>query len=174
MLSDLQATEKIDKYLDQINNKETLEQATYNSLQLKKKVIEQDEFDTGLRLKMNLGHTFGHALEVATNYLVPHGLAVNLGLLMANDFSFKNNLISQKDFKSLNKIIRKNLRKEDFVQIDMDSFFQSLRKDKKNKKNEYCFIIPTSFGTVERKYFPMCMTTDDQIKDFILNGLIHE
>lgn len=43
-------------------------------------VIEADPFETGLRRQLNLGHTLGHALEVASNYRLPHGAAVILGL----------------------------------------------------------------------------------------------
>ena len=51
----------------------------FNSLEYKKKIIEQDEFDADIRKVMNYGHSFGHAIEVASEYLIPHGIAVTIG-----------------------------------------------------------------------------------------------
>ena len=57
--------------------------------------MKKDAEDKNIRLKMNYGHTFGHSLETATKNLI-HGLAVNIGLDMANFFAFKKNLITKK------------------------------------------------------------------------------
>ena len=43
-------------------------------------VVEQDEFDTGLRRTLNLGHTAGHAIEQCSGYTIPHGHAVAIGM----------------------------------------------------------------------------------------------
>lgn len=63
------------------------------SLQAKKFFIESDEFDTGVRLLLNFGHTFGHAIEGATEFRISHGFAVGVGMLCAADFSMKLNLV---------------------------------------------------------------------------------
>jgi len=47
---------------------------------MKRDVVEQDEFDTGLRMLLNFGHTFGHAVEACSAYSVPHGQAVAIGM----------------------------------------------------------------------------------------------
>ncbi|MEK7862885.1 MAG: 3-dehydroquinate synthase, partial [Chloroflexota bacterium] len=54
------------------------------SLEIKRRIIEEDEFDRGIRNVMNYGHSFGHAIESATAYAVPHGIAVTIGMDMAN------------------------------------------------------------------------------------------
>jgi 3-dehydroquinate synthase len=59
----------------------------YNSLQYKIGIIEMDEFDKKERKFLNFGHTFGHALEITSNYKIPHGTAVLLGILIANRVS---------------------------------------------------------------------------------------
>ena len=61
-----------------------LEVLMHRSLEIKKAMIEIDEFDQGPRNVFNYGHTFGHALESATNYLIPHGAAVSYGIDLAN------------------------------------------------------------------------------------------
>lgn len=57
------------------------------SLGAKKWFIEVDEFDRGERLLLNLGHTFGHALEAASGYAISHGVGVALGMLCARHAS---------------------------------------------------------------------------------------
>jgi 3-dehydroquinate synthase len=53
------------------------------SLLIKQRFIEEDEFDRGRRRLLNFGHCFGHAIESATNFDVPHGQAVVLGIVLA-------------------------------------------------------------------------------------------
>ena len=53
------------------------------ALQVKIDIVEQDPFEHGIRAHLNLGHTFGHAIEKVTNYAVPHGEAVAIGIVKA-------------------------------------------------------------------------------------------
>lgn len=64
-------------------------------LEIKKSYIENDEFDTGLRNMLNYGHCFGHALESATNFAIPHGQAVVLGMLLANCYAAQEGVLSR-------------------------------------------------------------------------------
>lgn len=52
-------------------------------VQLKQNVVAMDEYDTGERMKLNLGHTFGHALETASDFALSHGQAVAAGIAIA-------------------------------------------------------------------------------------------
>lgn len=61
----------------------------WHSLWTKRRFIEEDEFDQGIRLLLNFGHTFGHAIEGATSYDISHGIAVGLGMLAAEHCSVK-------------------------------------------------------------------------------------
>lgn len=65
---------------------ESLERVIVNSLQAKKWFVEIDEFDRKERLLLNLGHTFGHAIEGASHFAVSHGIAVGIGILCALEF----------------------------------------------------------------------------------------
>lgn len=57
------------------------------SLTIKQWFIERDEFDRAERRLLNFGHTWGHALESATGFSIPHGLAVAIGMLAAIEFA---------------------------------------------------------------------------------------
>ncbi|MFO1241872.1 MAG: 3-dehydroquinate synthase [Rickettsiales bacterium] len=63
-------------------------------------VVSEDEKESGIRALLNLGHTFGHALEKETGYsdTMIHGEAVALGCLMALHLSVKRNLVSEQDY----------------------------------------------------------------------------
>ena len=63
-----------------------LQQVIAASLTAKKHFIEIDEFDKKERLLLNFGHTFGHAIEGASNYAIPHGIGVGLGILCSLAF----------------------------------------------------------------------------------------
>ena len=61
-----------------------LETKIYHSLSIKKAVVEFDEFELLERKSLNYGHSFGHAIEAITNYKIPHGEAVLLGIEIIN------------------------------------------------------------------------------------------
>ena len=54
----------------------------FASLQIKKSIIERDEFEQNIRQSLNYGHSFGHALERMCDFQIPHGIAVMLGMLV--------------------------------------------------------------------------------------------
>ncbi len=64
------------------------------SLQIKRDYIEDDEFDRGRRNLLNFGHCFGHALETATGFAVPHGQAVVVGMLLADRVARRRGLLA--------------------------------------------------------------------------------
>lgn len=103
------------------------------ALSFKKRVIEQDEFDRDYRNIMNFGHTFGHALESVSDYAVPHGQGVSIGMLIANQISFQRGYISGEVQKELNAVIRKiitpDLLKREY--FSDGRYLDAMKKDKK-------------------------------------------
>ncbi len=59
------------------------EEVITRCVELKRDVVAQDEFDTGARMKLNMGHTFGHGIEANSDFTVSHGRAVAIGMAMA-------------------------------------------------------------------------------------------
>ena len=70
-------------------DKKTMVKIISRCLEIKKRFIEIDEFDKGIRNLLNYGHTFGHAIESVTNYKIPHGIAVAHGMNIANFISYE-------------------------------------------------------------------------------------
>jgi 3-dehydroquinate synthase len=73
---------------------EPLLAAIRRSLEIKLSYMEGDEFDTGRRNLLNYGHCFGHALETVSDYAIPHGQAVIVGMLVANAAAARRGLLA--------------------------------------------------------------------------------
>jgi len=121
------------------------------ALNFKKGVIEIDEFDTNYRNIMNFGHTFGHALESTSKYVIPHGQAVSFGMMVANRISCERGYISEDKLDVLNSAIAKVvtmelLKKEYFV---TEEYLAVMKKDKKYTGTYHTCILFTGDG-VER------------------------
>lgn len=84
-------------------------EAIATSCQAKADVVAADERENGQRALLNLGHTFGHALEAATQYdsaRLVHGEGVSIGMVLAHQFSARMNLCSPDDGKRVEKHLR--------------------------------------------------------------------
>ena len=116
------------------------------SLRIKKKIIEIDEYDESIRHIFNYGHTFGHALESITKYKISHGQAVTLGIDLANFISFKLGYISESLFLKIHKILGKNKPEFYFNNNNIKSYLNALSKDKKNKGDLIGCILLKKIG----------------------------
>jgi 3-dehydroquinate synthase len=145
---------------------ETFKKYLMSSLLIKKQLIEIDEFDTGPRLVMNYGHTFGHAIESATHFGIPHGIAITLGQSMACEYSFRKNLISDTVRKLAQEVLKKNFGQARQTKINMAHFFQSIQKDKKNVGSKITLIIPVND---EFKIEKFAVEADENFQNFCLS-----
>ncbi len=113
-----------------------------SALQIKKRFIEPDEFDRGIRNIFNYGHSFGHAIESATNYGVPHGIAVSMGMDMANYISAQRELLPGAHYERMHEVLRHNYRQYAGTEIPLDALLSALMKDKKNTTTMLGLIFP--------------------------------
>jgi 3-dehydroquinate synthase len=125
-----------------------MEKFIYRSLLIKKRLIETDEFDLGLRNVMNYGHSFGHAIESATNYTIPHGIAVTIGMDVANYVAAKLGVSKYKHFERMHDVMDKNCQAYRHVHIDVSSLMKALSKDKKNSATQLRLILPDQNGCI--------------------------
>ena len=113
------------------------------SLTAKKWFIEIDEFDRKERKMLNFGHTFGHALEAASNFKIPHGIAILIGMKVAISFTgLRIEKLENFIIETFNSI------KQDMgiISIDKNSFKNAISKDKKNSSMQMFFILPNNNG----------------------------
>jgi 3-dehydroquinate synthase len=146
-----------------------MNQYIYKSLMIKKGIIEIDEFDTGPRNIMNYGHTFGHAIETASNYEIAHGIAVTIGQDMACNYSIKKKFISKPIFEVANSVLRKNFHENTTSKINFIHFLGAIKKDKKNIGSQVAIIIPVNDTfKIEKKL----VDADDDFISFCRNYFI--
>jgi 3-dehydroquinate synthase len=144
-----------------------LKKVIYNSLLLKKKRIELDEFDKDYRNIMNYGHTFGHAIESVTEYRVPHGIAVVFGIGLANYCSLKLGYLSEDKFLKMESLVQKICKDYTFKITDINAFWMALKKDKKNIDTQISFIFTKGFG----KMFKQHLDLTDDLKNILIQYL---
>jgi len=145
--------EEITSQIDELlSDRSKLDYFIKNSLRIKKKIIEIDEFDLSLRHIFNYGHTFGHALEAITHYTIPHGQAVTLGMDLANYISQKLGFIDSTQFDKLHRMLIRNMPSFEFTKENILNYMDALSKDKKNKADKLGCILTKGPGKVEKHF----------------------
>ena len=124
------------------SNRTVLLRYIRQALLIKQPYIEQDEFDRGVRNIFNYGHSFGHAIESATNYQVPHGIGVTLGMDMANFIAVKRELLPKEHYHRMHPILRKNYAQFAATEVPIEGLLAALMKDKKNTTANLRLIFP--------------------------------
>ncbi|MDO6620034.1 MULTISPECIES: 3-dehydroquinate synthase [unclassified Shewanella] len=132
-------------------NTEALSYAIAKCCQIKADVVTQDETERGVRALLNLGHTFGHAIEAEMGYGVwLHGEAVATGTIMAAVTSQKLGLIEQKD---VDRIIRLMLAFDLPISspdsMNFADFIKHMQRDKKVLAGQIRLVLPTSIGSAD-------------------------
>jgi 3-dehydroquinate synthase len=138
-----QATQQLIQQLPKLAHRDTttLQNAIQLSLKLKKTYIEKDELDLGPRNMLNYGHCFGHAIETTTNYRIPHGQAVILGIILSNLYA-KNigKLLPSKEQYIRTHLLLPLLQKHTYT-IPIQPTVDAMKQDKKNTGNGLSLII---------------------------------
>ncbi len=124
-----------------------LEQAIYRSCEIKAEVVSQDERESGLRAILNLGHTFGHAIENCLGYGEwLHGEAVGCGMVMAAQMSLAHGWIYDTDFDRIRKLIQAADLPIEKPQIPLHDFLAAMSLDKKNKNQDIYLVLQQGIG----------------------------
>ena len=133
---------------------ETLIHILYSTCLVKKKVVEEDPFDTGRRAVLNLGHTFGHAVEKCADFALSHGACVALGTICASYISLKRGYISGSEYDSIYGFIQgiglKTTVPEKYA-LTKDAVTAAMSKDKKNGADGLKFILIEGIGNAAVK-----------------------
>lgn len=138
------------------------------ALLIKQRYIEIDEFDQGVRNIFNYGHSFGHAIESATQFAIPHGVAVSMGMDMANHIAVMRDLLSGEQRDRMHSALLQNYQNFKKVHIPLDDMLGALMKDKKNTATELMLIFPVGdTAEIKRVGVPPDDQFRNQCKQFI-------
>ncbi len=124
-----------------------------NSLLIKKRYIEEDEFDRGIRNIFNYGHSFGHAIESATHHAIPHGIAVTIGMDIANFVATRRGMLAAGHFDRMHPVLKNNYQAFQTTSIPLDKLLGALAKDKKNTSEQLGLIFPVGESAAVERVF---------------------
>jgi 3-dehydroquinate synthase len=146
-------------------DQDLLAQAVLVSCQNKARVVEQDERESGLRAILNLGHTFGHAIEAVMGYgNWLHGEAVAAGMMMAIDLSIRQGWIDERvRDRSFALLERAALPTAAPAEMTPEQFLETMAIDKKNVDGEIKLVLLNKLGEA-------CIT-DDYDHELLLQTL---
>jgi 3-dehydroquinate synthase len=143
------------------------------SLRTKKWFIEIDEFDKRERLLLNFGHTFGHAIEGATEYEVSHGIAVGVGMLAACIFAERQEIITSEGRENVMALRQHILTMLEIgtdpviarpPRIGIDVVLQKFEYDKKHRTAAYSLVLPENDGRLALRTIPRDAETRKAIR----------
>ena len=124
-----------------------LKYAIHRSCAIKAEIVSRDEREQGERAFLNLGHTFGHAIEAATGYVAwLHGEAVGTGLLIAADLSARLGLLDQRVVERLQQLLRRAGLPVEAPRIGAARALEYMRVDKKVQSGRVRLVLLSGLG----------------------------
>ena len=144
------------------------------SLQIKKAVIEEDEYESDLRRILNYGHTFGHALEALTDHAVPHGLGVAWGIDLVNHLSVRRGFPIEDLRHRLHEFIDRNLSFDLLDFPSAEELIDMTRRDKKVAAGRLNLVLLRGPGDLVIEPTPFDDHLTEGVHEFLeATGAVH-
>ena len=134
-------------------------------VELKRDVVMEDEFDTGARMKLNLGHTIGHGIEAQSNFTVSHGKAVATGMAIVARSAAKSGFCAEETKEQILSVLN-TFGLPTQTGFAAESLYASALSDKKRAGGTVNLIIPAAIGDCR-----IVPTPVSELKSFIEAGL---
>ena len=149
-----------DFYIDNYD-RFTLKERIFHALAIKQAVVEYDEFEKRERKALNYGHSFGHVIETLTDYAIPHGEAVMLGIEIINQLFTKSQTITAlvERYTSLSRI----------KDIDTKKLVYGLATDKKVENGTITFVVIDSPGSTQFIQSSISQNLQQQLHGILIN-----
>ncbi len=111
-------------------------------------VVEEDPFERGRRATLNLGHTFGHAIELVSHFRVRHGEGVGLGLVASAHMATELGLCDEALAARITNLVERIGLPIRISGYDVDKVYAAMAHDKKRVGKNLRFIVPRAIGDV--------------------------
>ena len=130
-------------------DRELLAESVRRSCEIKAEVVGRDERETGVRARLNLGHTFGHAIEAGMEYgFWLHGEAVAAGTCMAADLAARMGWLAAAEAERVRRLVRRaGLPDRGPADLAPDAFLKLMARDKKALDGGIRLVLPRAIGT---------------------------
>ena len=144
-----------------------LEEAILRSCNIKGRIVEKDETETGIRATLNFGHTLGHLIETHAGFgKYLHGEAVGVGMFFASFVSWRCNEMMEDEWIRIGNFLSQILTPIKLPALDQNLFRELILHDKKSQKNSVNFIMLKKLGkSFIRKETPVEMLWNE-FKEF--------
>lgn len=120
------------------------------AIRVKVRLVEQDPFEENVRMYLNLGHTFAHAIEHVSDLQIPHGEAVAIGLVCAGTLARQLGLVEETITNRITDLItRFGLPTRIPDELETEALLEAMQTDKKRKGNQVRLVLPLALGQVE-------------------------
>jgi 3-dehydroquinate synthase len=120
------------------------------AIRVKVRLVEQDPFEDNVRMVLNLGHTFAHAIEHVSDLQIPHGEAVAMGLVCAGTLARRLGLIEATIASRITDLLaRFGLPTRIPAELETEALLEAMQTDKKRTGNQIRLILPRALGQVE-------------------------
>ena len=134
--------------------RQDLEEIIETCVSMKRDVVEEDEFDTGKRQLLNLGHTFGHAIEQKSHFQMTHGHAVAIGMHLIAKAAEAKGIAEKGTAAAIAKALEQNqLPKEN--EFSPAEVAEGTLRDKKRRGGTISFVFPKKIGACEIVKIPV-------------------
>ncbi len=118
------------------------------AVRVKVRVVEEDPYEQGRRALLNLGHTFGHAIELISNFKVRHGEGVALGLVASANMAVELGRCPESLATRIRNLVDRVGLPTHYAGLDPDAVHGAMSQDKKRSGKTVRFIIPQALGDV--------------------------
>ncbi len=144
----------IDVYMNNVKDGKVIsfdayEKLILSSLSVKRAVVEEDEFEKYYRKSLNYGHTIGHAIESLSQYKIPHGQAVIMGMVIVNKIALDKKILNEKDYLITQKLAKELLGNSILKDFSTGGLSDLLKNDKKTEGNKVNLVIISELGNTK-------------------------
>lgn len=145
--------------------RENIEYVIKRCVEIKRDVVDRDEFENGERKLLNFGHTIGHAVEKCSHLNISHGNAVAIGMVIATRGAYKMGLVNEDFTEMLVEILKAN-NLPITCSFTAEELYKVSLSDKKRSLDTISLIIPEKYGLCKIEKISV-----DNLKEFIESGL---
>ena len=145
--------------LQEVHIRDQLEAVISRCVEMKRDVVEGDEFDTGRRQLLNLGHTFAHSIEKLSDYTIPHGSAVAVGMQIITRAAVRKGLCPRDCLDALEALLKKYKLPTE-TQYSPEQLAEVALSDKKRKGDTLTLVVPCAWGESALRPVPVAELAD--------------
>ena len=142
---------------------EPLEWVIRRAIEVKRDVVQEDPLEAGRRAVLNLGHTFGHALEALSGYTLLHGYAVSVGMAIAARVAVRLGLAEERVLERVEGVLIRHNLPVCYSGYAPEEVWQAMGTDKKRRGGRLRFVLPRAVGDV--------IVTADVPQELIIDAL---